>query len=868
MRFKTKILIANTIITLIATSAIYYVARNTISYTREQLKIITMAAAIIVPIAITIQFILSIKPFSIIQEFEDRFRDNKLNESFVKFAFKTALYFPLLFMTLSAVQWYTASVIFFIIGYVFAHASLSISARMVFAIVNGATIANIFQYFVYHRISRPLLRKIQTQLRNTNLAIKIRMGVMAKIFLSFALLSLLFLIFISDISSKLVENILKEENTASAKIELSVYEPGIDSLLAEQLSPDVTAYKISRLKLGTSGYALIMDNKFNDVLNISDIHSASLPLDKLSNRDVYNDYADNDTLIKIPYKDGLFLVGVLPWSDYEPVLNSFNESLSWLFLIIGVLLTFFSLLTAVDTYLPIRALAVTVEKLASGDFSATTGLYVEDESGIMANSLRKMIRDIQETLKNIKSSSSAILETSDHLLNFLDTSKESISMHGSEVKAGINSVMSVQDTINQLTEHMDGLMNYINDTIVNGNDLTESIKNTKNAVDAVKKNNDEYMKLNSDFLTITAGINKYIADAVSTAEGDRNNHLRYIEDESSKFIAENQSLIEQMKNDYSGLLQRLSLTLGNYKKVEDNVNKFTSIAPVLNVNVNKIVSDINAIDAVIDDTNLLAMNSSVISAQAGETGRGFDVISEEITKLADVTQNKIYEFKGLTELLVKEKDTLITSINESRKFVSVLTEKSGSFENEVKKIPASISSIDNGYDRLYDAMKNIFSEIHSLINHNTASSDALQIVKMKTPNIENDIKNISKISSEYGDTFDYLYKNWSDLTNSMIPLLADLIKIQDSTSTVNGYMGTIKDKTTEIKGILDSMMIIAGDIEDKIKQTGAEAYGKESDIRNAVLKRDDKDIKQADIRKQLKEIQDAIKEETRIYRML
>ncbi|MCL4468904.1 MAG: hypothetical protein M1591_08230, partial [Deltaproteobacteria bacterium] len=241
MNFKTRITIANSLITVIAVAIIYYVAIKTITFTMETIKFISIVTIFIVIIALTIQYLASLKPFTIINEFEKRLKNNTMDERFTMTTFYTAVSFPLYFMSVSAAQWYFSSVIYFILLYGFTQAGLITALKTVFAIISGATIANILQYFVYQRLTEPLVMTIQQHLKDAEINIKKRIGVFTKIFFSASLLIIIFLIFARTISIQLMTDALQSNGIESAKLDMAGSLTKVDSILSQGLSTEQTS---------------------------------------------------------------------------------------------------------------------------------------------------------------------------------------------------------------------------------------------------------------------------------------------------------------------------------------------------------------------------------------------------------------------------------------------------------------------------------------------------------------------------------------------------------------------------------------------------------------------------------------------------
>ena len=135
----------------------------------------------------------------------------------------------------------------------------------------------------------------------------------------------------------------------------------------------------------------------------------------------------------------------------------------------------------------------------------------------------------------------------------------------------------------------------------------------------------------------------------------------------------------------------------------------------------KIGDIIKIITSISEQTNLLALNAAIEAARAGEAGRGFNVVADEIRKLADESSNAAKEISDLVRENQVKSASAVNSVDEVEKKVAIGVEKASqvgeSIDNIIKNIQVmvnDIEQIDLANEQQAESSKEIEKAINSI----------------------------------------------------------------------------------------------------------------------------------------------------------
>lgn len=200
----------------------------------------------------------------------------------------------------------------------------------------------------------------------------------------------------------------------------------------------------------------------------------------------------------------------------------------------------------------------------------------------------------------------------------------------------------------------------------------------------------------------------------------------------------------------------ISNTINQMQSLSTNINNVSQVVASLAAESDNIGSVLDVIRGIADQTNLLALNAAIEAARAGEQGRGFAVVADEVRTLASRTAQSTNEIQQMIQKLQSGAQEAVAAVKVSQDISNQTVEQTSKADDslsEIDKLMALISDMNTQIARATEQQTQAADEVNLRINDLAGMTDESLATSDTLSNASMELKSSSNSMSEVVNRF-------------------------------------------------------------------------------------------------------------------
>lgn len=321
---------------------------------------------------------------------------------------------------------------------------------------------------------------------------------------------------------------------------------------------------------------------------------------------------------------------------------------------------------------PLQSIEKAARSLADGDLTFRLDMKADDEIGRTIKAMNESSRSLGDIFQRVKNGSQRVTAVAEKVEAEFKNVTENTKLETeaiANIASSLEEMNSAAAEISESTEHLavstEEKAASMEEIVTSISQVANSAQELSHVVDTTSSSIEE--------LSATIKEVAYKAEELAAASEET---LAATEEISSSIKEVEQSakesamLSEKVKNEASTIgISSVAKTIEGIQNIKISFDNTANSIKKLGVRSDQIGKILNVIDEVADQTTLLALNAAILAAQAGEHGKGFSVVADEIKDLAERTSYSTHEIEGLIQAVQQEVKDAILAMDEGLRSV-------------------------------------------------------------------------------------------------------------------------------------------------------------------------------------------------------
>ncbi|MFO7728251.1 MAG: methyl-accepting chemotaxis protein [Desulfonatronovibrio sp.] len=368
-------------------------------------------------------------------------------------------------------------------------------------------------------------------------------------------------------------------------------------------------------------------------------------------------------------------------------------SIMWVTLLIGALMLLAGFFLARTLAGRIVAATAFASSVADGNLEETLHIKSTDETGVLAESLNKMVANLKKMIKEGEAKTAeAVRESEKARLATSEANEAREQAEKARTEGKTQAADQLEGIVSRIGSASEELSAQVDHSTRGAEDQKHRITETATAME----------QMNATVLEVARNASS-AAGGADKAKNEAGEGARIV-DESIKSIARVQEMSSSVKESLDSLGDRAK----------------------------QIGSIMNVIDDIADQTNLLALNAAIEAARAGDAGRGFAVVADEVRKLAEKTMSATKEVGESIATIqqgardnIQGMDKAVQAVDEATQLVNKSGEVLKNIVELAQEVASQVSSIATATEEQSSTSEQVNRSIDEINRIATDTADAM-----------------------------------------------------------------------------------------------------------------------------------------------